>query len=296
MREWRISRGSQASQEADPWGLGLVGLEWSPLSTTLGSLPSKRTACNPAWALAALRWFDRLGLAPGDPVAVLSSASFPGMLLNVLAAAEHRGLDVYLLVSLGSSTWGCNDPRAPWPLMAQTLRREGFLHVRAQAYTPGGGGEIGGGLSPEALAVMARSSAAVGVPFQRCGSKSEVIRWKMDWIRSLDPKVVISIGGSSANMGDDPKILKLAPGIHSPEDDGAGDGVIGQALEAGYSVIHLLNVRELADQEGIPFDREPMMNGAGRRSLGGAVFGLLLYAVALWGLGRFRFCHDVEND
>ncbi|PIE55034.1 MAG: hypothetical protein CSA35_02805 [Dethiosulfovibrio peptidovorans] len=294
--EWRLRRGSQASHESDPWDLGLIGLEWSPLSTTLGSLPSKRTACHPSWALAALRWFDRLELSPGDSVAVLSSASFPGMLLNVLMAAEYRGLDVSLLVSLGSSTWGCNDPKAPWPLMAQALRRLGFLHVRAQVYTPGGEGETGGGLSPEAWAVMERTASEVGVPLRRCGSKSEVIRWKMSWIRSLDPKAVISIGGSSANMGDDPAILTLSPGIHRPGETEGGDGVIGRALKSGYPVIHLLNLRELADREGIPFDRKPVMWGGGRRSTGGALLGLFLYGAALYGLGRIRFCHDIEND
>lgn len=274
--EWRKSRGSIISSDDDPWGCGLIGLEWSPLSTTLGSLPSKRTACDPAWSLAALRWFADLGLGRGDPVVVFSSSSFPGMMLNVLMAAEAMGLDLSLVVSLGSSTWGCNDPLSPWPTLAGELRAAGFLHTRAMAYTRGGGEEIGGGVPPEGLAIMETAALSDGVPLSNFNSLKEVIEWKMGLIDRLRPKVVVSIGGSSANMGDDPLALSLPPGPLSPGRADGGDGVIGLALRAGYPVIHILNLRDLALQEGIPFDAPPSTMGANRSvvySLIGVVFG-----------------------
>ncbi len=283
--QWRRSMGSSFSPSDDPWGYGLIGLEWSPLSTTLGSLPSKRTACDPRWALAALGWFDRLGLKPGDPVVIFSSSSFPGMMLNVLMAAEERGLETSLIVSLGSSTWGANDPLTPWPAIAQYLRSRGFLHTKAMAYTKGGGGEVGGGLSPEGLAIMESSALAVQVPILDLDSLEEVVRWKMDLISRINPKTVISIGGSSSSMGDDPVALSLPPGPLSPGGVDGGDGVIGLALREGYPVIHLLNLKELALQEGIPFDSPPVM--AGHRPLYSAL-GLCFFSSLLLLFKRFE--------
>ncbi|MDR3231449.1 MAG: poly-gamma-glutamate system protein, partial [Synergistaceae bacterium] len=85
-------RGVELDLEADVDRTGFIGVEWSPITTTLGSLESKRGSCDPLWAVQALRWFDRLELVAGDRVVVLSSSSFPGMLFAVLSAAEARGL------------------------------------------------------------------------------------------------------------------------------------------------------------------------------------------------------------
>lgn len=120
-----------------------------PITTTLGALEAKRTAADPRWSIIVWRWLERLDIKRGDKVVVLSSSSFPGMMLNVLAALEERGADVTLFVSLGSSTFGANDPRANmWSDLAAALRREGLLHTRAAFYTYGGGGDVGGTLSP----------------------------------------------------------------------------------------------------------------------------------------------------
>ena len=74
---WREQNGTAASVESDPWKCGLIGVEWSGITTTLGDLSSKRTSCNPAWAVQFSRWFEELGLKPGDRIAIYSSGSFP---------------------------------------------------------------------------------------------------------------------------------------------------------------------------------------------------------------------------
>jgi poly-gamma-glutamate system protein len=57
-----------------------------------------------------------MGLRAGDHVAVLASGSFPGFVLNALAAAEALGCRVLFAASLGASQWGANDPACPCPL------------------------------------------------------------------------------------------------------------------------------------------------------------------------------------
>jgi hypothetical protein len=68
----REARGIASPKEVDPWGTGLIGLEWSVVTTTLGDLEAKRTSCDPRWAVRVLRWFKEAGLAQGDRVAILS--------------------------------------------------------------------------------------------------------------------------------------------------------------------------------------------------------------------------------
>ena len=110
LSQWREQGGTATAAEHDPWNCGLIGLEWSGITTTLGDLEAKRTACNPAWAIQFKRWFQDLGLEAGDPIAIYSSASFPGLLLNAIAAAEATQLDPLLIVSLGRIHLGRQPP------------------------------------------------------------------------------------------------------------------------------------------------------------------------------------------
>lgn len=255
---WRSRNGTAASEADDPWGCGLVGVEWSGITTTLGSLEAKRTACDPAWALQFVRWYREQGLQAGDPVAIYSSASFPALLLSAQAAAESLGLESLVIVSLGASSWGANHPGASWPLLAAELRIAGFLQRRAAYYTLGGGGETGGGMAPEAIRLLRRVAAQSGVELLGAGDLEEMIRLKSSLLERHGIRLLVSIGGSQANLGDDPDVLRLKPGVHSPGGDApAGNGVIAQALEMGIPAIHLLNLRELSAQTGIPFDVRP---------------------------------------
>lgn len=270
--------------EADPDRSGFIGIEWSPTTTTLGSLEAKRCATDPLWAVRVLRWFDALDLREGDRIAVLASSSFPGLLYAVLAAAEERGLHVSLAVSLGSSTWGANRPEAPWPVLAGMLRRGGFLETRPAFYTLGGENENGSGMPEEARTLLARAAREDGTELFGNTTLEQVVDRKMHLVLrdSVGPaKLVVSIGGSEGNLGRDPAVLRLAPGMIFPEEGPrAGDGAIGMALRAGYPVLHLLNLRGLADREGIAWNgRHPEF--ASRGSVAASFLGLALFAVVL---------------
>ncbi len=287
--QWRQTLDSPDYEaQADRWRTGLIGLEWSPWTTSLGHLPAKRTACDPRWALVVGRWMDWLGVREGDTVAVLSSSSFPGLILNTLMALESRQIRPLLVLSLGASTWGANDPAAPWFAMAQQLRHQGFLRTQALACTLGGDNECGGGLDQETQQAMRDLAASVGVPLVDLGSLEAMIAWKMDLIDQAKPKAVISIGGSHGNMGDGEDILRLPPGLLEPGRTDGGDGVIGRALRAGYPVIHLLNLRDLALAEGVPFDGPPRLIFRSRRTLWAAALALGLFGAVMALFQRWR--------
>jgi len=290
LNEWRQSSGFAASPDIDPWDLGLTGVEWSPLTTTLGSLESKRTACNPLWSIVTAGWFDKLGMDDGGRIAIYSSSSFPGMLLNVLAAAEERDMEIFLILSLGSSTWGANSPDCPWPVMSRELRRRGYIHARADYYTLGGGEETGGSISPEGIALMEEIARRNSVQILRAEDLKEMVDLKTELMKAFSPDLLVSIGGSAANMGDDEDILKLPGGLLLPsEGHEAGNGVISRSLDAGIPVIHFLDLRQLSRKVGIPYDSEPAKRSFINPSPLISVAGLMIFFIVLLTHKRWKF-------
>ncbi len=214
---------------------------------------------------------------------MLASSSFPGLLYAVLAAAEERGLEVALGVSLGASTWGANRPELPWPLLAAVLRGGGFLRTRPLLYTLGGDNENGGGMADEARALLTAAAVEDGLAPLPNKTLEEAIAAKMHLVR--DARLVVSVGGSEGNLGESPDVLRLPPGLLLPR-SGGGNGVIGLALEKGYPVLHLLNLRTLADACGIAWDvRRPVFSGRGNlaAALGLGLFLLFMATHKRWG-------------
>lgn len=291
--EWRQANGTASDKESDPWGCGLVGVEWSAITTTLGDLEAKRTACNPAWSVRFSRWYREQGLVPGDRIAIYSSGSFPGLLLSALAAAEAMQLEPLLIVSLGASTWGANHPELPWPVLAAELRRAGFTRKRSDFYTLGGDEESGRGMAPEGEAALRKAAAASGVDLLEADNLAAMISLKADLLESHQARLLVNIGGSHANMGDDPAILKLQVGPISPgEASVAGNGVIAFALDSGIPVIHMLNIRALGSQAGIPHDSAPGRSAPAEARAGWSLLGLILFLTVLLAHRRWKLGSD----
>lgn len=289
LSQLREQNGTVSAEQDDPWNCGLIGLEWSSLTTTLGELASKRTACNPAWAVQFSRWFQQLDLKPGDPIAIYSSGSFPGLLLNSLVAAEALALEPQLIVSLGASTWGANHPDLPWPVIGSELRRNGFIHQRADYYTLGGGAELGHGLSPEAETLLRGAAQDAGVELLTADDLGEMILLKTTLMKDHGSRLLINIGGSQANLGDAIEMLKLSPGLLPPgEKDLAGNGVIGAAMADNISVIHMLNLKSLSNTVGIPYDSKPRKAAPTKTNIGTSLLGLLIFFIVILRHQRWR--------
>lgn len=287
--QWRNSNGTGSAVEDDPWNCGLIGIEWSGITTTLGELASKQTACNPAWAIQFSRWFRELGLKPGDRIAIYSSGSFPGMMLNAIVAAEAMQLEPLLIVSLGSSTWGANHPESPWPVLASELRRNGFIRKRADYYTLGAGGELGQGLSPEGEDLLRKAADDAGVELLTAANLQEMTARKIELLEAFQPGLFISIGGSQANLGDAMEILRLPTGmVPGGQVDLAGNGVIGAAIRADTPVIHMLDIKSISNSVGIPYASKLRKAAPARVSIGWSGLGLLLFFIVLFTHRRWR--------
>ena len=282
LSQWREQNGTAAALENDPWSCGLIGIEWSGITTTLGELGSKRTACNPTWAIQFSRWFSELGLQPGDHIAIYASGSFPGMLLNAIVAAEAKELKPLLIVSLGASTWGANHPDAPWPVLATELRHSGFIRKRADYYTLGGGEELGHGLAPEGESLLREAVEDAGVDLLTTGNLEGMISRKVELLEEHKSRLLISIGGSQANLGDALEVLRLNPGLLSADEaELAGNGVIGAAMRNNIPVIHMLNLKAISSRVGIPYDSAPRKVAPAQVSKWWSGIGVVLFFIVL---------------
>jgi len=280
---WRSTKASVTPMENDPWQCGLIGVEWSMTTTTLGDLAAKRTACKPVWAIQFYRWFAELGLKSGDSVAIYSSASFPGLLLSAIAAAEAMELNPLLVVSLGASTWGANDPDNLWPVLAREMRRGGFISKQADYYTLGGEAESGLGLSLEAKTHLRKVADDSNIELLIANNLQDMIARKAQLLAMHQADLFINIGGSHANMGDDVQILKLSPGLV----DGnikteTGNGVIGIAMKNNIPVIHMLNLKSISHTAGISYDSPPRKIAPTKVSGLWSIIGVVLFVIVMW--------------
>jgi poly-gamma-glutamate system protein len=230
-----------------------------------------------------------MGLKPQDHIAIYSSGSFPGLLLNAVAAAEAMELEVLLIVSLGASTWGANHPDYPWPVLASELRRSGFIRKQADYYTLGGGAELGHGLPPEGVALLRKAAKEVGVELLVAGDLEGMIVRKTELLEKQQPRLFINIGGSHANLGNAHEVLRLHTGLVPVTDiDLAGNGIIGLAMRNNIPVIHMLNVKSISDRVGIPYDSPPRKMAPAQVSKWWSGIGVVLFFAVLLRHRRWR--------
>lgn len=284
---WRtqLEAGVPLSSEDDKLRTGFIGVEWSQLTTTLGSIEAKRTSANPLWTAQFFDWFDELELRAGDRVVIYSSSSFPAMLFSAIVAAESRQLEILLSVSLGSSAWGANRTEFFCPMMLRTLLEGGYLSTRPAFYTLGGSAESGRDFSPEVLELLEEISRAEGTPLVVPETLEKAIEYKAQKLIEYRPKLFISIGGSNANLGNSADAAEIPNGLLLP--GGAktrpiGAGVIAAALSAGVPTLNILNIKKLAIESGIPWDADLFVKARYKLNPWLALIGLSAYFAVLF--------------
>ncbi len=264
----REARGIPIDRETDLNGTGLIGLASSPITTSLGDLEAKRTSANPDMAGLVARLLDEAGVRRGDAVAVGASGSFPALVIASIAGTLAVGAEPLVISSVGASEWGANDPRFPWTAMEACLRSGGLWDVRSIARSIGGEEDRGRNMTPEGRALAEKAVRADGVPVIEAAGQAEDVAARL---RAYDAAAAaarrriaafVNVGGNSANIGTDPSVLKLAPGLTRAREVPAAApqsrGVIQVMAERGIPVVHLLHVRGLVRRYGLPWDPVPL--------------------------------------
>jgi poly-gamma-glutamate system protein len=262
----RGARGLSIDRALDPNGTGIIGEEFTPLTTSLGEIEAKRTSANPAFAALMVGYFRRAGLGRGDVVAVGASGSFPALLLATLCAARVLDLQPIVIYSVGASMYGANVSGFTFVDMLERLRDDGLLPYRLAAVSPGGDGDSGGGvLFDEQGATLIAETRRAGLPVVGGVSLAERIRQRLriyDEASAGRPiRCFVNIGGSSASFGDTEASLSLPNGLVMAVPDvprSATRGLVFEFASRGTPIVHLLHVKGLARDNHLPFDPIPL--------------------------------------
>lgn len=241
---------------------GLIGVEMSPITTTLGSLESKRTSTNPNFAAVVVDMLKTLKVKNGDCVAVNFSSSFPALNIAVLSAMEVLEVRPVIISSIGSSTWGANIPYLTYGDMEEVLYNKGILKNKSIAMSIGGADDIGDDMEREIVSQIVERMRANNrkIIYEPDFKKNIEERYELYFKDNNDIKTFINVGGNLVSMGLGENGTLIRPGINIRNDRLSDDdfGLVQNFLNENIPVIHLLNIKKIAVDYGLPIDPLPL--------------------------------------
>lgn len=252
---------SESGTINDPNRTGLIGIEYSPMTTTLGDLSAKRSATNPDFAALLVRWFHKMKLISGDVIAVGCSGSFPGLILATICAAETMQLKPVLISSVTASSYGANRPEWTWLDMEHYLNEAGLIHTRSNAASPGGARDVALEFDPEAKNLLHLIVERNNIPLIDEEDRAlNVQRRAGIYQQHGAPKLFINIGGAQINVGDYALEQRLSPGMNQIHIKSKRAPHSMTEYFAGQSIpiIHLLHIEQIAIENKLPVDPIPL--------------------------------------
>jgi len=264
LRREKEALGLMQPGDVDPNRTGMIGPEFTGLTTTLGDLASKRTATNPDLAALIVKQLASLRLPQGAPVALVISGSFVGGDIAAIAAVEALGLRPILIASLGASMWGANDPSFNLMDMLILLRARGLIKADVAAAVIGGEGAVGAGMDPQVIAALRESALRAGAPIIDARPLSATVAALLERIsqssgQRTSPLAVINVGGALIGLGTCQDAHELSPGlVRLGACRNGAPGVAFRLAETGAPMLNVINMKRLAIEEGLPFDPRPL--------------------------------------
>jgi poly-gamma-glutamate system protein len=256
LMNYRDSLAIKFNAEYDPIKSGLIGEEFTPITTTLGDLKSKQLSTSPDFAALFIFWFDKLGLQPGQHIVIHASASFPALILSALIAAEEWQLKPLILSSAGSSSFGANHRLSTWWDMESYLYNKGIIHIKTSFATPGGQDDNGESFWEEGMTICKDAATRNQLTLFIPESVDHSIRAKYKYINTFGaPGLFINIGGNQAGVGNSRCAPAIPTGlINESLNANKCNGLIHLMNDDNIPVIHMLQIRDLAVQYGLGGD------------------------------------------
>lgn len=240
---------------------GLIGPEWTPLTTTPGLEDAKRTSLDPNFAALLTKYFMQAGLKAGDTIAVGSSGSFPGLLIATMCAAREMDLDPMVIASFGSSMYGATRLELNICRILSLLKQAELIDYDLIAVSPGGYNDYGeSALWPDSRDTIARLAEETGVEYIDLNDIEKSIERRLE-LFGTDVKCFVNVGGASANSGTSTYTLDFPNGLVTDPPKvptTANRGLMYEYAARGIPVINMLNVRKMALDNGIAFDPVPL--------------------------------------
>ena len=240
---------------------GMLGDEFTGITTTLGELEAKRTTANSDMAALVVQLLTEAGVRSGDTIGAGFSGSFPSLDLAVLCACRAMGVRCVYIASVGASTYGANQPELTLPDMLYRLVQDGLVEEYPAAVTAGGGQDVGVGMmEPDTLEVILDRVRGYGLTVWSIPDFGENIQARMDLYEQEGPiSCFVGVGGNITTSGRGEN--DLGQGLIQPDKIGLiteGSGLLERYSAQGLPVIQLLNVRRLVADYGLPFDPEKL--------------------------------------
>lgn len=264
MEEWskeikneRVRRNIPIDKSIDINETGLMGEEWSGISTTLGSEEAKRSSTNPDFAALIVKKLKELNLKSGDIIAVNMSSSFPALNLATIAALDTLNLKGIIVNSVGSSNYGANIEDFNYLDMERYLLSKNLIKNHTIAYSLGGINDIGQEFEDTTI--------------QKIKSKNEDLKFFFDpdFYNNLDQryefyksfgeiKAFINVGGNLLSLGKKNAEIITNSNVILDKQNGVKDGLVGKFMNDDIPVLYLLNIKGISLNNGIPFDPVPL--------------------------------------
>ena len=266
IKEERLKRDIPLDVGLDPNQTGIIGKEYTQLTTTLGNLEAKRTSTNPAFAALLVKYFKEANLKKGDVIAIGASGSFPALIVATLSAARALELEPLIIYSIGSSEYGANIPEFTFVQMLDSLNKKSILPYHLLAISMGGYlDQVEGMFYPDSQDTIKKIVQDSGTFVIDADSTEENILQRMQLYKKSAKgqpvKAFVNIGGATANYGNTNASITYPNGlvINGPKiPDHPERGLIFEYQNLGIPVIHLLNIRDLAIKNGLPIDPTPL--------------------------------------
>ncbi|MGF6905559.1 poly-gamma-glutamate system protein [Fusobacterium sp. PH5-44] len=255
IKEEKIKRKYVIDPHIDINMTGLIGEEYTGITTTLGNIEAKRASVNPDFSAIFVKLFLELGLKKGDYVAANLSSSFPGLNLSLISALDTLELNGVLITTIGASSYGGNIIDFNYLDMEYFLFSSGSIRNRSIGFSLGGSGDIGSEFPDDLKNEIIMKNKNRDLQFFYNEDLDDNINERYQYYKKNgEIKAFVNIGGNILSTKgevdiDNKKILITV-------ENTVKNGLIGKFLQNKIPVLYLLGMREISNYYKIPYDQK----------------------------------------
>jgi poly-gamma-glutamate system protein len=259
IKKIRTANGFPITKSLDPQGFGLIGKQFSSITSDASQLENKVSTINPNISAVFVHWLKELDLRPGDIVAVNMTGSFPALDIAMLSAITILELKPLLVFSAASSQFGANIPYFSWTDMYYALSKQKIFTYPVLGISIGGKHDRGYGMPDNGVAVLKKTIAQYNYPLIDSVDTIDAVNKRMDIYHQYSEgqliAAFINVGGNMASIGlkqinkNDPvprtgKIHSIDTGVVDklPINLVNTDSVAVRFLKEGIPVINVHNI------------------------------------------------------
>ncbi|UCG29707.1 MAG: poly-gamma-glutamate system protein [candidate division WOR-3 bacterium] len=227
----------------DPNETGMIGLQYSPITTERGDLDSKLSSTNPNFAALVVQLIKNAGIGENDTVAISLSGSLPALNINVISAIEVLNIKPIIITSVSASMWGANYPQLTYLDMENVIADRGIVKEKTVTASLGGEDDVGRGLSPAGREIIEQAADRNSVPILDARNLDDMIERKMEKFLSFGTvRLFINVGERTTALAGATTDI----GLIKPHAVPTGQGLIARFSQNGIPVINLTDVNTLA--------------------------------------------------